>query len=138
MSSHRPFPTEPPVFFLDRNLGRRKIAQALREEGMQCEVHDDYLSPKASDEEWLKFASEKGWIAITKDKGIKRRKLFLHYLEEYSGRVLVITTKKQKAENMIECLLKGKNRIENFIKKNDAPFIVSISLNGMLTVYDLK
>lgn len=110
----------------------------MREEGMQCEVHDDYLSPKASDEEWLKFASEKGWIAITKDKGIKRRKLFLHYLEEYSGRVLVITTKKQKAENMIECLLKGKNRIENFIKKNDAPFIVSISLNGMLTVYDLN
>lgn len=80
----------------------------------------------------MKFAAEKRWVVITKDKRIRNRTSFLHYLNAYSGRVFVISTQNNTAKTMIECIAKAKNRIVNFIEKNEAPFIASIYRNGSL------
>ena len=130
-------PHEMPVFFLDRCLGRHLVARGLRKEGLRCEVHDDHLPQNATDEEWIKFTAEKGWIVITKDKRIRNRTSFLHYLNMYSGRVFVISIQNNKAETMIECIAKAKERIANFVEKNEAPFIASIYRNGSLKKHEL-
>ena len=126
-----------PVFFLDRCLGRHLVARGLRKEGLRCEVHDDHLAQNATDEEWIKFTAEQGWIVITKDKRIRNRTSFLHYLNTYSGRVFVISTQNNKAESMIECIVNAKNRIMSFIEKNEAPFIASIYRNGSLKKHEM-
>jgi len=46
-------PPEPLVFFIDRSLGRKIVAQALREVGETVEIHDDHFAPDAKDEVWL-------------------------------------------------------------------------------------
>jgi hypothetical protein len=43
---------EPPVFFLDRSLGKKRIAATLRQAGAIVHVHDDYFPPDAKDEDW--------------------------------------------------------------------------------------
>ena len=41
-----------PVFFTDRDLGRQFPA-ALRQAGLQIELHDDHFGPETLDEEWI-------------------------------------------------------------------------------------
>ena len=38
---------EEPVFFIDRSLGRRHVAQALRAAGAVVEIHDDHFPQDA-------------------------------------------------------------------------------------------
>lgn len=55
------------VFFTDRDLGKRFPA-ILREAGLRVEpYHEHFSSPTVSDEEWLRFVGEKGWVAISHD-----------------------------------------------------------------------
>ena len=35
-----------------RNLGKRVIAERLRQNGLRVALHDDHLPPDAPDEEW--------------------------------------------------------------------------------------
>ena len=37
------------VFFIDRALGSRRVAQALRDVGATVEVHDDHFAKDAAD-----------------------------------------------------------------------------------------
>jgi len=59
--------------YLDRNLGKHVIADALREAGATVEIHDDHLPLNAPDEDWIALVGRNSWIAITKDKNIRHR-----------------------------------------------------------------
>ena len=64
-------PPEPLVFFIDRSLGRKIVAQALREISETVEIHDDHFAPDAKDEAWLAEVGKRGWIVLTKDDRIR-------------------------------------------------------------------
>src|SRR6266508_235906 len=66
-------PPEPLVFFIDRALGRKIVAQALRQIGETVEIHDDHFAPDAKDEDWLFEVGKRGWIVLTKDDRIRYR-----------------------------------------------------------------
>jgi len=57
--------------FLDRSLGRRQVAEALRNAGARIEIHDDHFGPETTDEDWLREAGRRGWIVLTKDARIR-------------------------------------------------------------------
>jgi predicted nuclease of predicted toxin-antitoxin system len=59
------------VFFIDRSLGKKAIANVLRKAGARVEVHDDHLPQNARDEEWLTYAGQRHWAVITKDDRIR-------------------------------------------------------------------
>jgi hypothetical protein len=48
-NSASPKPPEELTFFLDRQLGRYKMAGILRAAGLEVEVHDDHLPQNATD-----------------------------------------------------------------------------------------
>ena len=73
--SSRSKPPDPPIFFLDRSLGKKRIATALREAGAIVHVHDDSFPPDAKDEEWLTRVGRNQWIVLTKDHRIRYRNL---------------------------------------------------------------
>ena len=64
-------PPEPSVFFIDRSLGKKIVAQALRDIGETVEIHDDHFAPDAKDEDWLVEVGKRGWIVLTKDDRIR-------------------------------------------------------------------
>jgi uncharacterized protein with PIN domain len=68
-----PKPPEELTFFLDRQLGRYKMAGALRKAGLKVEIHDDHFSQNAQDPEWLTVAGKKNWIVVTRDERIRYR-----------------------------------------------------------------
>ena len=59
------------VFFLDRQLGRHKIAGILRAAGLKIEVHDDHFRQEAVDPEWLTAVGQRNWIVVTRDERIR-------------------------------------------------------------------
>lgn len=62
-----------PIFFLDRSLGKNKIATTLRQRGTQVKIHDDYFPSNAKDREWLPEVGKRGWIVLPKDRCIRYR-----------------------------------------------------------------
>ena len=58
-------PLDEIVFFIDRSLGRKAVANALRNAGARVEVHDDHLLQDAKDEEWLQYVGARNWVVLT-------------------------------------------------------------------------
>jgi hypothetical protein len=56
------------VFFVERSLGRRVVADALRQAGVRVEIHADYFADRTEDPVWLSQVGPRGWIVLMKDK----------------------------------------------------------------------
>lgn len=130
-------PPKDPVFYLDRNLGKHVIADALRNAGISVEVHDDHLPANAPDEDWIALVAEKGWVALTKDKNIRYRYSEIESIKEHKARVLVIRAKNTTGEDIANLLLDSINRIRRFLNKTDAPFVAGIDRSGKVSSYDI-
>jgi hypothetical protein len=48
---------------------------ALRQAGLKIKAHADHFAQAAPDVEWLTECGKKGWVALAKDKNIKRNLL---------------------------------------------------------------
>ncbi|MCU1396214.1 MAG: hypothetical protein JWM34_4642 [Ilumatobacteraceae bacterium] len=73
----RPLPeSAAAAFFLDRGLGVRFVADAIRARGHQVlpmvDVYPNGADQRVGDDEWIARASSEGWIALTKDYSIVR------------------------------------------------------------------
>ena len=136
VNSRQP-PDDPPVLFIDRNLGRHVLARRLREAGIPCEVHDDHLPQNATDETWLQYIGTKGWIAIGRDKNIRYREPEKATLIQANACLIVIRIKNITAEDIADLITRHINRIYRFIKKNNGPFIAGITRDGKITKYPL-
>lgn len=66
----------PPVFFLDRGLGRHLIAEAIRARGYEAlpmaEVYPGGADQRIADPDWMLRADQEGWVALTKDYSVVR------------------------------------------------------------------
>lgn len=64
-------------FFIDRSLGRKHLAGALRELGFtahtMASVYGETVAQELEDEEWLSDAGARGWVVLMKDDAIRRR-----------------------------------------------------------------
>ena len=135
MSSKQPH--SEPVLFLDRNLGKHVIAEALRSAGICVEVHDDHLPIDAPDEDWITLAGRKGWIVLTKDKNIRNRHAQLDSIKKNATRIIVIRAKNATGPEIAQILLKGINRIFRFYSSKDVPLVAAIYRDGRIKPYPL-
>ena len=125
------------IFFLDRNLGKHKIATRLRSEGIKVEVHDHHLPPDVPDKEWIELVGRRGWVAVIRDKNIRYRAAEINAIKKHSARVVVIRMKNATGLQMAELLVKERHRITRFVAKARAPFIAGISRNGKVRAYEI-
>jgi uncharacterized protein with PIN domain len=124
--------------YLDRNLGRHVIAEALRASGIAVEVHDDHLAANAPDEDWISLVGRKHWLAITKDKNIRYRAAELDAVKEYDAKVLVVRAKNATGQEIADILIKARARIQRFARTHEAPFVAGVDRTGRVSMYDLK
>ena len=134
-ASSKPQPER--TLFIDRSLGRHIIADRLRAEGMAVEVHDDHLPQDAPDEEWIALVGRMGWVAITKDRGVRYRAAELQAIRRHSARVIVIRMKNATGSDIAELLVKARHRIARFAAKTAPPFVAGIYGSGMVKAYEI-
>jgi predicted nuclease of predicted toxin-antitoxin system len=102
---------KPPVFFLDRSLGKFKVAAVLRNAGATVEVHDDHFPQDPPDEEWLRVAGENGCVVLTKDKNIRFHTREKEALTAYDVRAFVLSAKALIADEMGQVFVRALPKI---------------------------
>jgi predicted nuclease of predicted toxin-antitoxin system len=113
--------------FLDRNLGKKIIADALRQAGADVRVHDDYFSPTARDEEWLSEVGRRQWVVLTKDERICYREIERMALMNAGVRAFVLTAKNLQGSDMANIFVRALPAIQRFASMHTPPFIAKIT-----------
>src|SRR5437870_8190324 len=90
------------VFFIDRSLGQKVIAEKLRQSGVKVEIHDDHFPQDAPDEHWIADVGEKGWVVLTKDDRIRYRPAALEAYRRHDVRVFIFGSGEMKAQEMAD------------------------------------
>lgn len=113
---------EPPVFFLDRSLGKIRIAAALRQAGAIVHIHDDYFPPNAKDEDWLSRVGRNGWMVLTKDHRIRYRNIERKALMNAGVAGFILTAGDLQGEEMAQIFVKA------------LPFIARVARDGAVSL----
>ncbi len=125
-----PKPLEPPTFFLDRTIGKKIVAQALRGASLHVETHDDHFAQDAKDEEWLRVAGESKWVVVTNDRKIRYRSLELNCLQRSGVRAFAFAHGNLTGGEMAAVFLKALPKIIRILKRNKGPFIATLTRSG--------
>lgn len=127
-------PPEAPIFFLDRSLGKKRIAAALRLAGATVRVHDDYFPPNAKDEDWLPRVGREGWVVLTKDHRIRYRNLERAALMNAGVGAFILTSGDLSGEEMAKIFVKALPAVSRFLTKHRKPFIARLTRSGAVTM----
>src|SRR3989338_2191105 len=127
-------PSPPLVFFIDRSLGKKVIAEKLRQSGVTVKIHDDHFQQNAQDEDWLSEVGKRGWIVLTKDDRIRYRPAALAAYRRHNVRVFIFGTGEMKAQEMADAFVKALPKISRFALRKTAPFFARISRSGSVSI----
>jgi len=122
------------TFFLDRSLGKKLIAKALREAKVSVAVHDDHFLPGARDEEWLFEIGKRGWIVLTKDRRFHTRVLEITAIARSRAKVFKLTAANIQGADMAAIFVKAIRKITRVAIGNPGPFIGTVSKSGKVSV----
>lgn len=125
-----PKPSGDLVFFIDRSLGRKQVAQALREAGATVEVHDDHFPQTTPDVEWLAEVGRRGWVVLSKDERIRRTRIERAALEAARVRAFFLTQQDITGQEMAELFSNALPGMTKRAVSEPAPFIFTISHSG--------
>ena len=132
-------PTEPPVFFIDRNSGGRIFRDLLVEQGIKVVLHDDEFPQAAADEDWLISVGEKGWIVITGDNATTSSPLFLLRLAKSKTFVFILLgLDGVSASEKADCILKARKAILRLITERHPPAIWRIGKDQTAREFDFQ
>ena len=120
--------------FLVRTLGKKIIADALRQAGSDVRVHDDLFSPNARDEEWLSEVGRLQWVVLTKDARIRYREIERMALMNARVRASVLTAKNLQGSEMANIFVTALPAIQRFATKHTPPFIAKITRSGRVSM----
>jgi len=127
-SSSRPPPK--PVFFLDKNLGRYDVAEALRNAGYVAEILTDHFEHDTPDTLWAPEVGRRGWIIVTKDNRVRRRPLELRALWSANVPAFVLRSGDTTGPQNAQAILAAMPTIHELINRKPWPFIATISATG--------
>lgn len=113
-----------PVFFTDRDLGKR-FPDILSASGLAVERHADHFPPDCRDEVWLEEIGKKGWIAITHDRRIRYKTNELAAVMQHRVALLVIIGHAPYPE-LARAFVATQGRVAHFLQKHTPPFIAKV------------
>lgn len=133
-------PQQPEVYvlFLDRNLGSKQLAEALRKEGFLVRVHDEHFKRDEADDVWLAACGQRGWIAITPDRRIVKDPVSMRAIGENNGRVLFLPQNNKNPQIWTPILTGNWTRIKALLETRRPPFVAKLSPNGIWGIKELN
>ncbi len=118
------------TFFLDYQIGRYVVAEALRAEGANVEVHIDHFDQAAPDTEWIPEVGRRGWVLITKDQNIRRNPLERYAYQAAGLRGFVLTGGSLNGPDVASLLVRLLPGMVRRVTGRPGPLMFSISRGG--------
>lgn len=114
------------VFFTDRDLGRHKLPNLLKQAGLHVEVHHDHFEPDAADVDWLPEVAARGWIVLSNDQRIMRRPLEREAVRASGAALLVLVGGGLPTDELARNFLNTLPKIQEFLDAHPPPLIAKI------------
>ena len=127
---------EPWVFFLDRSLGSRLVAEALSAQGESVEAHDAHFDKDAADVEWLGAVGRKGWVVLSKDDRIRLNEVERTALTQAGVAAFFLGRSDLTGPQMASAIVTALPAMRRALRRFDVPFIARISLDGDVSVFE--
>ncbi len=124
-----------PDLFLDRSLGRKKVPELLRAEGLRLvTLAEHYGIPNdetIDNTEWLQLCGERGWLAVMKDDRIRYVGAERTALVESRVRAAVITNANLPAADMAERIIRALTDLVEICGQRKGPFLFALQQNRL-------
>lgn len=127
---------EPWVFFVDRSLGGKVLADALRAVGERVEVHDDHFPKDAPDEVWLAEVGAKGWVILSKDDRIRRNPVERQALLTAGVAAFFLGRSDLRGDQMASAFSAALMAMKKALRRFAVPFIAGVSQGGDVHVFE--
>lgn len=121
------------VFFVDRSLGKRVVAQSLRVAGARVEVHDDHFPENATDVDWITGAGQRDWIVLSKDEQIRRDPLERDAIKQARVKAFFLTQQGLSGPEMGEIFVRALPGMVRRATRQPGPFIFTVSRSGVFS-----
>ena len=121
------------TFYLDHQIGRYVVAEALRAAGAHVEVHLDHFKQGAPDTEWIPEVGRREWVLITKDQNIRRNPLERAAYESARLRGFIVTGKDMDGKELAELLVRCLPGMARRAAGRPGPLLFTISRGGTFT-----
>ena len=130
--------SEPPelVYFIDRSLGKHKVADALRGAGARVEIHDSHFPPDAKDADWLPVIGAKRWVLLTKDDRIRYREHEREALLNSGVRAFVLTNRNLSGDEMAKLFVQSLPKMRRVAGRQRGAFIAAVTWTGVRVVVE--
>ena len=124
-----------PHIFLDRSLGAVQVPALLRQAGLTLTtLREHYGQPRdqrVSDEEWIKLAAKRGWIAFHKDAAIRRNLVERQAVIAHGARMFCIPRADITAADLAARFIENIAAIA-VAAQGDGPFVYSVQAHRIL------
>ncbi len=127
----------PPEFFLDRSLGGRDVAIALRRAGWAIHTHGEVYGTRdqsVEDVEWLELCGREGWPALTMDRRIRYRPVEISAVRRHRVKLFALTSGNLTAAEQAERFLGNGRRIETACMQ-PGPFLYAVHAKQIVRVF---
>jgi len=89
------------------------------------ERHLDHFAHDTPDEDWLREVGEKGWVAITHDRNIRRKPNELNAVMQNRVALLVAIGGARSAD-LARSFVETYSKIQEFLSRHTAPYIAKV------------
>lgn len=121
------------TFFLDYQIGRYVVADALRAAGAHVETHIDHFAQSAPDVEWIPEVGRRDWVLITKDRNIRRNPLERAAYEAAGLRGFVVTGTDMGGADLAALLVRSLPGMTRRAAGRRGPLLFTISAGGVFS-----
>lgn len=120
-------------FFFDNNISRN-MAHAMELLDVGCRVlHlQDQFEEGTKDEDWLPFVGNNGYILVTRDKKITKRRAELEAYKRHKVGAFILTGKKLSIWAQVKQLILAWEKMKILAEKTPRPFAFQIRSKGKI------
>jgi hypothetical protein len=132
----RLFPSRP-EFFLDRSLGGRDVADALRRAGWIVRTHVEIYGDRdqdVEDVEWLELCGRQGWPALTMDRRVRYRPVEIAAVRRYRVQAFALTSGNLIAAEQAQRFIRNRPRIEAACAQA-GPFLYAVHADRIVRIF---
>lgn len=124
----------PPVFFVDRCLGRRDVVRAFASAGFEALAHDEFFSSTCPDEDWLRAVGALDLLILTKDGRIRYKSAEWAAVEAARAAVFVLTSGGGRGVENAAVLVKAAPQMVRLAARLTRPLFARVAPSGAVSV----
>lgn len=127
----------PPEFFVDRSLGRRQVADALRIGGWKLRTHHEvfrFRDEEVPDVEWLEMCGRGDLPVLSKDKRLRYRREEIAAIRRYGVKAFVLARGSLRAAEQVDRFDRHREAI--VVACGDSgPFIYAVHAERIVRIF---